>query len=76
MIAVDAPTEPAVCTRWMGFPTAPSASASDSSGIITASSASGALPITIASMSANVMPASSSASRAAHRTSPSRVTSS
>ena len=65
-MAVDAPTEPAVCTRWMGLPTAPSASASDSSGIITPSRASGALPITMASMSAKVRSASSSASSAAH----------
>src|SRR5690242_20855312 len=44
--AVDPPTEPAVCTRSSGLPTAPSASARNSSGIITPSKKSGALPTT------------------------------
>ena len=41
---VAPPTEPAVCTRSSGLPTAPSASARYSSGIITPSNRSGALP--------------------------------
>ena len=53
--------EPAVCTRSIGLPTAPSASARYSSGIITPSKKSGALPMTTASMSAQVISASSSA---------------
>ena len=53
-IAVEPPTEPAVCTRSIGLPTAPSASARYSSGIITPSKKSGALPMTTASMSAHV----------------------
>ena len=57
-------------TRSSGLPTAPSASARYSSGIITPSKKSGALPMTTASMSAHVMPASASASTAASRTSP------
>ena len=69
-IAVEPPTEPAVCTRIIGLPTAPSASARYSSGMATPSNMSGALPMTTASMSAYVMPASSSASSAASRTSP------
>ncbi len=44
-IAVEPPTEPAVCTRNSGLPTAPSASARNSSGIITPSKKSGALPM-------------------------------
>ena len=51
-IAVEPPTEPAVCTRSSGLPAAPSASARNSSGIITPSNRSGALPTTTASMSA------------------------
>ena len=50
-MAVEPPTEPAVCTRNIGLPTAPSASARYSSGIITPSKKSGALPMTTASMS-------------------------
>ena len=50
-IAVDPPTEPAVCTRNSGLPAAPRASARYSSGIITPSKKSGALPMTTASMS-------------------------
>ena len=50
-IAVEPPTEPAVCTRSSGLPAAPSASARYSSGIITPSNRSGALPTTMASMS-------------------------
>ena len=72
---MEAPTDPAVWTRWMGLPTAPRASHSDSSGIITPSRASGALPITTASMSAKSISASSRAARAASRTKPSRDTS-
>jgi hypothetical protein len=60
-MAVEPPTEPAVCTRNSGLPTAPSASARYSSGIITPSKKSGALPITTASMSAHVISASSRA---------------
>ena len=44
-MAVEPPTEPAVWTRSIGLPTAPSASARYSSGIITPSKKSGALPI-------------------------------
>ena len=55
-IAVEPPTEPAVCTRISGLPAAPSASARNSSGIITPSKKSGALPTTTASMSSNVEP--------------------
>ena len=69
-MAVEPPTDPAVCTRIIGLPTAPSASARYSSGIATPSNMSGALPMTTASMSDHVMPASSSASCAASRTSP------
>ncbi len=50
-IAVAPPTDPAVCTRISGLPTAPSASARNSSGIMTPSKKSGALPTTTASMS-------------------------
>ena len=46
------PTEPAVCTRNIGLPVAPSASVRYSSGFITPSNRSGALPSTTASMSA------------------------
>ena len=53
-IAVEPPTEPAVCTRISGLPVAPTASAMNSSGIITPSKKSGALPTTTASMSSNV----------------------
>jgi hypothetical protein len=69
-MAVEPPTEPAVCTRNIGLPTAPRASARNSSGIMTPSKKSGALPITTASMSDHVMPASSSARWAAVRTTP------
>ncbi len=54
-IAVEPPTLPAVCTRNIGLPTAPSASARYSSGIITPSNMSGALPMTTASMSDHVV---------------------
>ena len=74
-MAVEPPTEPAVCTRNSGLPVAPSASARKSSGIITPSKKSGALPTTTASMSAQVIPASSSALEAASRTSPAIETS-
>lgn len=67
---VEPPTDPAVWTRNMGLPTAPSASARYSSGIITPSKKSGALPITTASTSAQPSSASSSARCAASRTSP------
>ena len=55
------PTEPAVCTRNIGLPAAPSASARYSSGFMTPSKRSGALPRTTASMSARSCWASSSA---------------
>ena len=74
-MAVEPPTEPAVCTRSIGLPTAPSASARYSSGIIRPSKKSGALPTTTASMSAHVMPASSRARMAASRTRPAMDTS-
>lgn len=73
--AVEPPTEPAVCTRSIGLPTAPRASARYSSGIMTPSKKSGALPITTASMSAHVNWASSRARCAASRTSPAIETS-
>ena len=69
-IAVDPPTEPAVCTRISGLPVAPMASAMNSSGIITPSKKSGALPTTTASMSSKVEPESSSARSIASRTRP------
>src|SRR5262249_52285093 len=69
-IAVDPPTEPAVCTRINGLFVAPVASAMNSSGIITPSKKSGALPTTPASMSSNVEPESSSALSMASRTRP------
>ena len=75
-MAVEPPTEPAVWTRNMGLPTAPSAGAKYSSGIMTPSNMSGALPTTTASMSAKVSPASSSAASAASRTKPAIETSS
>src|SRR4029079_8506335 len=53
-IDVEPPPEPAVCTRIIGFPTAPSASERYSSGIATPSNMSGALPTTTASMSDHV----------------------
>src|SRR5690242_16804005 len=68
--AVDPPTLPAVCTRMIGLPAAPSASARYSSGIITPSKMSGAVPMTTASTSPHVISASSSARTAASRTSP------
>src|SRR4029077_6636991 len=74
--AVDPPTLPAVCTRMIGLPVAPSASARYSSGIITPSKMSGAVPITTASMSDQVISASASARMAASRTSPAIDTSS
>ncbi len=67
-MAVEPPTDPAVCTRIIGLPAAPSASARYSSGIMTPSNVSGALPMTTASMSFHVMSASSSARCAASRT--------
>ena len=74
-IAVEPPTLPAVCTRMIGLPAAPSASARYSSGIITPSKMSGALPITTASMSSHVISASSSARIAASRHRPAIETS-
>src|SRR4249919_3776100 len=68
--AVDPPTEPAVCTRISGFPVAPTASAMNSSGIMTPSKKSGALPTTTASMSSKVEPESTSALSMASRTRP------
>ena len=68
--AVDPPTEPAVCTRISGLPVAPTASAMNSSGIMTPSKKSGALPTTTASMSSNVEPESASALSMASRTRP------
>ena len=68
--AVDPPTLPAVCTRMIGLPAQPSASARYTSGIITPSNGSGALPITTASMSFQSISASASARSAASRTSP------
>src|SRR6201991_2128632 len=68
--AVDPPTEPAVCTRIKGLPVAPTASAMNSSGIITPSKKSGALPTTTASMSSNVEPESANALSMASRTRP------
>ena len=59
--AVDPPTDPAVCTRSNGLPTAPSASARNSSGCMTPSKKSGALPTTTASMSSQPTSASSKA---------------
>ena len=67
---VAPPTEPAVCTRSSGLPTAPSASARYSSGIITPSNRSGAFPTTTASISAKVSPASARARSTASRHSP------
>jgi hypothetical protein len=69
------PTLPAVWTRSMGLPTAPSASARKSSGVITPSNMSGALPITTASMSFQSYSASSRARSAASRISPTWETS-
>ena len=74
-LAVEHPTLPAVCTRSIGLPLAPSASARNSSGCITPSKMSGALPITSASMSPQSRPASSSARLAASRTRPGMETS-
>src|ERR1700729_360208 len=67
---VAPPTEPAVCTRSSGLPTAPSAAARYSSGIITPSNRAGAFPTTPASMSAGPSPASASARSTASRHSP------
>ena len=75
-IAVEPPTEPAVCTRSKGLPAAPSASARNSSGIITPSNRSGALPMTTASMSSKDRLASASARSAASRHRPGIETSS
>ena len=75
-IAVEPPTEPAVCTRRSGLPAAPIDSARNSSGIITPSNRSGALPTTIASISSSVILASSSARSIASRSSPAMETSS
>ena len=69
-IAVEPPTEPAVCTRSSGLPTAPSASARNSSGIMTPSKKSGALPTTTASMSFHSTLASAIARSIASRQSP------
>src|SRR5580693_7114196 len=68
--AVDPPTEPAVCTRINGLPVAPTASAMNSSGIMTPSKKSGALPTTTASMSFMVDPESANALSMASRTRP------
>ena len=67
---VEPPTEPAVCTRIMGFPVAPIASAMKSSGIMTPSKKSGALPTTTASISSQPTPASVIARSIASRTRP------
>ena len=75
-IAVEPPTDPAVCTRSNGLPAAPRASERYSSGIITPSKRSGALPTTIASMSSNPRPASVRARSTASRHSPAIDTSS
>ena len=72
---VEPPTDPAVCTRNMGLPLAPRASARNISGFMTPSKRSGALPRTTASMSPQSMLASSSARPAASRTSPAMETS-
>src|SRR5699024_2227557 len=72
---VEPPTEPAVCTRSIGLPVAPMASASASSGIMTPSKRSGALPTTTASMSAQSTSASAIALSTASRTSPAMETS-
>src|SRR6201992_1422271 len=67
---VDPPTEPAVCTRISGLPVAPTASAMNSSGIMTPSKKSGALPTTTASISSIVDPESANALSMASRTRP------
>ena len=64
------PTLPAVWTRSSGLPTAPRASARNSSGCMMPSKASGALPMTTASMSVQEHSASSSARSAASRSRP------
>src|SRR5689334_22410932 len=69
-IAVEPPTDPAVCTRINGLLVAPVASAMNNSGIITPSKKSGALPTTTASMSSMVEFASRSALSMASRTRP------
>ncbi len=74
--AVEPPTDPAVWTRSMGLPTAPSAGARYSSGIMLPSNMSGALPMTTASMSDHVSWASARADLAASRTMPAIETSS
>ena len=74
-IAVEPPTEPAVCTRNSGLPTAPSASARYGSGIMMPSKKSGALPTTMASMSSIVRWASARARNAASRNRPGSETS-
>src|SRR6185312_5854629 len=68
--AVDPPTDPAVCTRISGLLVAPTASAMNSSGIMTPSKKSGALPTTTASMSSMVDPESANALSIASRTRP------
>ena len=67
---MEPPTEPAVWTLRIGFPTAPRASAKYNSGIITPSKKSGAVPITTASISFQSRWASSKALHAASRQSP------
>src|SRR5271156_3271726 len=67
---VEPPTDPAVCTRISGLLVAPTASAMNSSGIMTPSKKSGALPTTTASMSCMVNPESANALSMASRTSP------
>ncbi|SKX88675.1 Uncharacterised protein [Mycobacteroides abscessus subsp. abscessus] len=74
-LAVEPPTEPAVCTRISRLPTAPRASAMASSGIIEPSKRSGALPMTIASISSMLTPASARAASIASRHIPAIVTS-
>ena len=74
-IAVDPPTEPAVCTRRSGLPTAPRASAIINSGIMTPSNRSGALPTITASMSSQPTPASAMAASMASRQRPAMETS-
>ncbi|CAB5039788.1 unannotated protein [freshwater metagenome] len=74
-IAVEPETDPAVCTRKIGLPTAPSASTSEYSGTMIPSKKSGAFPITMASISAKVICASSSARKVASRNRPGSDTS-
>src|SRR5437763_378805 len=74
--AVEPPPLPAVCTRILGLPVAPRASARYSSGITTPSNMSGALPMPTASTSFQPTLASSRARMAASRHRPAMETSS